>query len=183
MADHEHSHNHAPDPANRSNFELNPDQIDRSMEEVREDPQHILYDLEAAYLEFNNPRLSFLMCTAAEAVSLKDCTPFTEAALTAHKLLREAGTVGGVLPQLSESGRLRLIEIVLSAVRGAKLRAEQVSVSTIIKEAFFAELKQVPSLLAQTQKLAEHRTDRDAYYAGVCLVVAGLHSAVEELSE
>jgi len=110
-------------------------------------------------------------------------TSFTEAALTTHKLAREAAVPDGVLPRLSPKGRSNMAISLRTTLQGFSpdSRPSLVPfVSQAALEKFMPELESEPSIFRVVKKLAEHRIDRGTYYAGAAMVVAGLRLARSE---
>jgi len=165
-------------------FPLDSEQVERSLDQVREDPKHILLDLESSYLEFNNPYLSFLLICGQGALPDRDVGAYTEASLTTYKLAREAGTRGGVLPILSKNGSSYLAGVMVATLKEARSASSDIPVivSEVTRGAFETELTSEPSILSVVKRLADHRVDRDVYYTGAATVVAGLRLAATESS-
>src|SRR5580698_8834350 len=104
----------------REYFPLDPEQIELSLEAIREDPDFTLVDVEAAYLESQNPHLSRLLRIGGENMHPQEQTAYVEATLTVHKLAREAGTPDRTLPVLSLDGKNSLVQILIDAVEASQ---------------------------------------------------------------
>jgi hypothetical protein len=163
-------------------FGLDAERVTGSLEEIRQDPVHALKDLEAAYLEFQNPFLSQMLVAGGRLVRSTELTGYTEGALTAHKVIREAGTSDGVLPQLSAEGKARLGDPIVEALRNSQgSQLQPASTAATVRVALAEAIESEPSLHELVGQLADQRLDRDAYYAGASTVIAGLRIAIEEL--
>jgi len=163
-------------------FSLNPEQVERSLEEIMEDPKHALTDIEAAYLEFNNPNLSVLLFTGAQSLPKQDSSAYVEAALTVYKISREAGTSDGMLPKLSSVGCSVLANYMIDMLKTSGQIVPTPSVARVTRDAFESELLSEPSVVNVVGRLSAYRIDRDAYYAGAATVVAGLRLAAIQQS-
>lgn len=163
-------------------FSLDLVQVERSFDDIRLGPSHALTDMESAYLEFQNPQLSSLLVTGTNMLPKQDAMGCVEAALTTHKLIREAGAPDGKLPRLSEGGRVMLINNLITTLEKAQLSYPIPTVAGVVRERFKPELESETSVFNLVKALADHRIDRDAYYAGAATVVAGLRFARTEQS-
>jgi hypothetical protein len=162
-------------------FPLDPDRVETSLAEIRQD-LGVLTGAESTYLEFNNPELYFVLAIGVRTWPVEKTATYTEGALTAYKLAREAGTAEGVLPRLSGEGRSSLFSSMVVAPSASKRVGSAPVAATATWEALETELGYEPSIAKVVGRLAAQHRDRDAYYAGAATVVAGLRLAVSELS-
>lgn len=158
-------------------FPLDPVGVKRSLEAIRQDPLTVLVG-EAAYFEEINPHLSTFVDTCRKTLVIQEMGPYGEAALTIHKLIREASPLGGELPMLDREGFSDLSTTLIGALTLSKRGRSSPKLSRVIRAVHVSALESEPSVLGMTRQLADHRLDRDAYYAGSATVVAGLRLAV-----